>query len=157
MSLEDILQYFFYSLDKQEVTDSRFRDQFADEDDHFPDQAFVSGNESRKQPTFRHGFNVGRHLEQNTVLDSHLSEEQQRKTMSGGARYRAMQVCMRINFCATHCTIPYCTVPCLTVLCCTVLCCAALCCVALYSVLCCAVLHCNVLCCTILYCAGTLK
>ncbi|XP_078362233.1 ATP-dependent DNA/RNA helicase DHX36-like isoform X2 [Oculina patagonica] len=77
--------------DMQDVTDSKFRDQFSDEDDHFPDHAFVSGNDRRKQSTPKHSSNVGRCLQQNAALDLHLKEEQQRKVVSGLARYTAMQ------------------------------------------------------------------
>ena len=82
-----------FALDMQEVTDAKFGDQFADEDEHFPHQAFVSGSDSRKQTASEHSFSVGRRLQQNSVLDNHLIEEQQKKVLSGSARYRAMQVC----------------------------------------------------------------
>lgn len=86
----------YLTLEMQEVTDSRFPDQFADEDDCFPDQVYVSDKDGIKQSTSKYIFNVDMPLKQDSAFDQYLKEEHQKKVMSGSARYNAMQVCRRI-------------------------------------------------------------
>ena len=80
----------------QEVTDSKFHGQFADEDDCFPDQVYMSDKDGIKQSTSKYIFNMDVPLKQDSAFDQWLKEEHQKKVMSGSARYNAMQVCRRI-------------------------------------------------------------
>jgi len=81
----------------QGVTDSKFHRQFADEDDSFPDQVHVSDKDGSKQSTSKHIFNMDLPLQQDSAFDQYLKEEQQKKVMSGSARYNTMQVCRRMS------------------------------------------------------------
>lgn len=100
-----MIMIVYSTLDMQEVTDAKFHDHFADEDNCFPDQVSVSGNDRIKQSTSKYIFNMDIPLQQDSVLDRYLREEQQKKVMSGSARYNAMQVCRRISVLYYMCTL----------------------------------------------------
>ena len=55
----------------------------------------MSGENKKKSPVaFKHHFNMGRNLQQDSTLDHQLKEEQQRRFLSESASYKAMQVCI---------------------------------------------------------------
>lgn len=63
----------------------------------YPDQVSMSGENKKKSPVaFKHHFNMGRNLQQDSMLDHQLKEEQQRRFLSESASYKAMQVCIDI-------------------------------------------------------------
>lgn len=86
----------YLTLEMQEVSDSRLPGQFADEDDYFPDQVYVSGKDGIKQSASKYIFNMHMPLKRDSAFDQYLKEEHQKKVMSGSERYNAMQVCRRI-------------------------------------------------------------
>ena len=68
-----------------------FEKQFTVEADEpiIPDDLFASGG-----GRFNEASSSERSLQRDAVLDQCLREEQQRKLLSGGGRYQAMQVCL---------------------------------------------------------------
>ena len=88
--------FAYLTVEMQETTDSKFQQQFADEDDCFPDQVYVSDKDGGKQSTSKYIFNMDVPLQQDSALDQCLKEEYQKKVMSGSTRYNTMQVCRKI-------------------------------------------------------------
>lgn len=91
----------YLTLEIQGITDSKFHRQFADEDDCFPDQVYVSDKDGSKRSTSKSIFNMDVPLQQDSAFDQYLKEEQQKKVMSGSAKYNTMQVCRRTSVCIT--------------------------------------------------------
>ena len=90
----------YLTLEMKDEPDSKFHHQLADEDDCFPNQVYVSDKDRSKQSTSKYIFNMDVPLQQDSAFDQYLKEEQQKKVLSGSARYNAMQVC-RSLFCTT--------------------------------------------------------